>query len=134
MVTRDNPYKLKLSENHRWAEPLSNEFSRVLIKNLSNRIAPNHVVEYSELNGAQPVIHLSIKVLRLDVNTDDQAILSVKWAYWTGKDATIKRFNNEYSVLIKNKTYESRVEAQSQAIALSTDYLAEKLLIKKKAL
>ena len=130
MVIRDSSYKLKLSENHRWAEPLNNEFTRVLIKNLSIRIAPNHVLEYSELNGSQPDIHLSIKVLRLDVNADDQAILSVKWAYWLGNNAAINRFSNEYSIPIKNNTYDSKVEAQSQAIALFTDELAKKLLIK----
>lgn len=130
MVIRDSSYKLKLSENHRWAEPLNNEFTRVLVKNLSIRIAPNHVLEYSELNGSQPDIHLSIKVLRLDVNADDQAILSVKWAYWLGNNAAINRFSNEYSIPIKNNTYDSKVEAQSQAIALFTDELAKKLLIK----
>ncbi len=127
MVTRDSTYKLKLSENHRWAEPLSNEFSRVLIKNLSNRITPNHILEYSELNGLQPDIHLSITVLRLDINEDNQAVLSVKWSYWTENKAAIKRFSNEYSVPIKDKTYESRVEAQSQAIALFTDAVVESL-------
>ncbi len=127
MVTRTSPYKLKLSEKHRWAEPLNNEFTRVLIKNINSRISPNHAVEYSELNGAQPNIHLSIKALRLDVNAEGQAVLSVNWSYWTDQNRTVKRFSNEYSIPVKNKTYETRVEAQSQAIALFANDLIKSL-------
>ena len=126
IVLRDSNYRFQLSENHRWAEPLSNEFSRVFIENLNNRITPGHALVYSELNGIQPNINLTIKVVRLDVNTADQAVLSVKWAYWTGENTEkMARFTNEYSVPIKNKDYQSRIEAQSRAIAVFTDYVAK---------
>ncbi len=126
IIVRDNDYKFKLSKNHRWAEPLKNEFTRVFTKNLNSRIAPDHAVMYSELNGAKATINLSIEVLRLDVNTEGQAILSVNWAYWTEKNAekTIK-LSGEYDVPVKDKNYQSRTEAQSKAIAIFTDYVAK---------
>jgi uncharacterized lipoprotein YmbA len=126
IVLRDSDYKLQLSENHRWAEPLSNEFSRVFIENLNSRIAPGHALVYAELNGIQPTINLTIEVVRLDVNTADQAVLSVKWAYWAGENAEkMTRFTNEYRAPIKDKDYQSKIEAQSRAIADFADYVAE---------
>jgi len=128
ILIRDNDFKLKLSENHRWAEPLKNEFKRVLLENLNNRIFPSTALVYSELNGLEPDISVSIEVLQLDVNTDNQATLSVKWAYWIAKNTqkTI-RLRNKYTVTVKNKDYQSRVEAQSQAITLFTDELLNTL-------
>lgn len=127
MIIRDSDYKLQLSEKHRWAEPLKNEFTRVLIANLNNRIYPSHALAYSELNGAQAEIQLSIEVLQLDVNTDNQAVLSIKWA--SKNDKNIKRFTKRFNIPIKDKSYESRIEAQSQAIAIFTDHVVEKMRI-----
>jgi len=126
MVVRDNDFKLQLSEKHRWAEPLKNEFSRVLLENLNNRIAPSSALVYSELNGLQPNISVAIEVLQLDVNTDNQATLSVKWAYWIGKNTQkTTRLSNKYTVTVNNKNYQSRVEAQSQTITLYANELVK---------
>jgi len=124
MVIRDSAYKFQLNEHHRWAEPLKNEFTRVFIQNLNSRIMPNQALVYSEPHGTHPNINLSIEVLRLDINTDNQAVLSIKWAYWVGQETTyIKWLKYEDYVPVKIKSYESRVEAQSEAIALFTDYV-----------
>jgi len=125
IVTRNNEYKLQLSDNHRWAEPLKNEFNRVFLQNLNNRISPSLAVIYSDLNGTVPDIHLTIEVLQFDTSShNQQAILTVKWAYWTkDKAKQIKRQSKEYRLPIKNKDYESRIEAQSQAIVIFTNDL-----------
>lgn len=126
IVLRDSDYRLQLSANHRWAEPLSNEFSRVFIENLNSRIAPGHALVYSELHGIQPNINLTIEVLQLDVNTADQATLSVKWAYWPEKNTEkMIRLTNEYSVPIKDQGFQSRIESQSRAIAVFSDDVAK---------
>lgn len=126
MVIRDNDFKLQLSENHRWAEPLKNEFSRVLLENLNNRLAPASALVYSELNGIQPNISVTIEVLQLDVNIDNQATLSVKWSYWIGNNTQkTTRLSKTFTVAVNNKNYQSRVEAQSQAITLYADELVK---------
>jgi len=128
IVIRESAYKLKLSENQYWAEPLENEFTRVFTENLNSRITPNHAVKYSELHGDKADIHLSIKVLQLDVNLEGEATLSVKWAYWPeGNIQNITRLKNTYQVPIKYNNYESKVEAQSQAIAIFSRAVAETL-------
>jgi len=123
LIIRDNDYKLQLSENHRWAEPLKNEFFRVLMENINNRLAPGHAVNYSELNSVNPAIHVSIEVLQLDVSIDNQAVLSVKWIL--NKDKTIKRYKHQYTIAVTNKNYQSRVEAQSKTVSLFADQLVK---------
>jgi len=90
---------------------------------LNNRISPSVAVIFSDLNGSLPDIHLTIEVLQFDTsNHNQQAILTVKWAYST-KDKTkqIKRQSKEYRLPIKNIDHESRIEAQSQAIVVFTN-------------
>ena len=90
-------------------------------------------VVYSELDGIEPNYQLSIEVLRMDVNTNDQAVLRVKWLLLAGKnDKRIKRQNNEYSIPIDDESFESGVEAQSIAIAQFADRVAETLWIQQK--
>ena len=133
MVVRENNYKLQLSEYHRWAEPLKDNFTRIFIENLNTRITPGNVVVYSELDGIEPNYQLSIEVLRMDVNTNDQAVLRVKWLLLAGKnDKRIRRLNNEYSIPIKDESFESGVEAQSRAIGLFADQVAEAIRIQQR--
>lgn len=129
MVIRDSDYKLQLSEKHRWAEPLKNEFSRVFIADLNHRIVPNHALVYSELNGIKQSMDLSIEVLQLDVNTDDQAVLSVKWRLSpTNKEKQTAIISQKYSTPVSNKDYGARVEAQSKTISLFADHVAKIIL------
>ncbi len=128
MVIRDNDIKLQLSEYHRWAEPLKNEFSRVLIENLNKQLVPGNAVQYADLNGVEPSLSLSVEVLQLDVNTDNQAILIVKWAYWLENSTkNINRLTSKYKVAFSNTGYQAKVKAQSQAIALFSTELVNTL-------
>ncbi len=123
IVIRKSDFKFQLSENHHWAEPLENEFTRVLIANINNRIAPNQVFEFSQSKANQAEIHLSIEVLQLDANTAKQAILVVKWA--SRKGESIKWATKTFKTAVKSNSYESKVKAQSLVIALFSDYLVK---------
>jgi uncharacterized lipoprotein YmbA len=125
MIIRENEYKLQFSENHRWAEPLKDNFTQVFIENLNTRLAPGNAIMYSELHGLKPDTQLSIEVLRMDVDTNYQAVLRVKWTLLTEKNGRrIKRLRNEYNIPVEDKSYESAVEAQSKAIAQFADQVA----------
>ncbi len=133
IVIRENPYKLQLSENHQWAEPLKNEFSRIFIANINRRIAPGRTIDFSERKNIKPDIHLSIKVLQLDVSTQKQAVLSVTWAYWKANTPqNIHRFNNIFEHPVKETSFESKVAAQSLVIAQFSDYVVNTLLASNK--
>ncbi len=123
MILRDNEYKLELSEYHRWAEPLKDDFTRVFIENLNTRITPNIASNYAGLKGVKPSHKLSVEVLRMDVNTQHQVILITKWSLFSEKnnDLAITQHKSAYNILVNNKSHESAVEAQSKAIAMLAD-------------
>ena len=128
MVIRENDYKLQINEDHRWAESIKNDFTRVFVKNLDNRIAPSSTRVNSKLDGSEPDYQLSIEVFQMDVNMDDEAVLIAEWSLSTGKKAKlITRQSNEYKMPIENNSFESGVEAQSKAIGLLADKIAEYL-------
>ncbi len=127
IVIRKNDYKLQLSENHHWAEPLENEFSRIFIANFNRRIAPNHILGYSELKNIKANIQLSIEVLQLDVDNNKQAVLAVRWGLLTAKN--IQWFSKKFNVPVEDNSYESKVEAQSQLIALLSDYIIKNMTL-----
>jgi uncharacterized lipoprotein YmbA len=125
MVLRDNDYKLELNEYHRWAEPLKDDFTRVFIENLNTRIMPNLANNYAGLEGVKPSHKLSIEVLRMDVNTNNQVILKTKWNLSSAKNnGLVITHKGEFTIPVNNKSHESAVEAQSKAIALFADQIA----------
>lgn len=127
MVVREGEYQLKFSEFNRWGEPLKGNFSQVLIENLNARIAPGQALVFSELDGIKPDYQLSIEVLRMDINKEHQAVFRVKWVLIVRNHVqSITRYLDEYSIpVINDKNYESAVEAQSKAVALFADKVAE---------
>ena len=128
MVIRENNYKLQINEQHRWAEPIKNHFTRIFVKNLNSRIAPSDARIYSKLDGSKPDYQLSIEVFQMDVNMDNEAVLKTEWSLSIGKKANlITRQTNAYNIPIENNSFESGVEAQSKAIGILADHIAEYL-------
>jgi uncharacterized lipoprotein YmbA len=126
MVLRENDYKFKLSEYHRWAEPLKDDFTRVFIENINSRLPSLHTVRYVDLNESNPIQQLFIEVLQMDISTDNQATLIVKWKVLSeDPPRLIENQVNKYHLSIDNNSYESGVAAQSQLIALFADQVAE---------
>jgi uncharacterized lipoprotein YmbA len=126
MVLRENDYKFKLSEYHRWAEPLKDDFTRVFIENINSRLPSLHTVRYVDLNESNPIQQLFIEVLQMDISTDNQATLIVKWKVLSeDPPRLIENQVNKYHLSIDNNSYEYGVAAQSQLIALFADQVAE---------
>mgnify|MGYP001817246698 CR=1 FL=1 len=129
MVLREGDYKLQFSEYHRWAEPLKDNFTHVLMQNLNRRIVPGRVMSFSKAVKIVPDYHLSIEVLRMDILDSNQVVLSVNWNLQPereGSDLII--YNDEFSVPVEEDGFESAVDAQSKAVALFSDQVAGVLL------
>jgi len=130
IVTRKSDYKLQLNENHHWAEPLKNEFTQVFIENINTRMGSKQSVMLLKQSNRIADISVNIEVLQLDVNTDNLAVLTVKWSYWGNTKVLLnpKTEIKSFEFKSKNNTQESKVEAQSQTIAAFSEYLIDSLL------
>ena len=78
IVRAVTPYRLTVTDEQRWAEPLSRMLERVLAENLSSRL-PDKVV-YTETSGidqTSPVI-LAVDVQGLDLDVSGEVVLAAQ--------------------------------------------------------
>ncbi len=128
VLLRSDDYTLQLNDQHRWISPLKDDFSRVLLINLNTHLAPSSVVSASDPTSKKSKIQLHIEVLNLDVNSQNQTLLNVKWRYNSRTDKEkVYRGQKKYQLQFSNPSYPARVEALSQTIALFSEQLASSI-------
>ena len=126
VVNLDNTV-YQLAEFNRWAEPLSNNLTRVLAENLANLLRSNAIDVFLSSDSSIPFDYqLEIDVLRLDGNLGDQATLVAQWALLeSGEDDLILMRRSEYQEPAADNTYKGLVLAKSRTVEnLSRDIAA----------
>jgi uncharacterized lipoprotein YmbA len=118
IVTRISRNELKMDEFNRWAEPLKENFFRVLAENLSVLLNTVDVSIYPRRMLTPVNYQVAIDVSRYDVTSDGKALLIAYWAV-LGKDGR--------KILVKKKSilradtasmdYKDIVAAQNQALS-----------------
>jgi len=79
IVTRVSQNRIDISEYDRWAEPLDNNFTRVVAQNLSVLLHTDRLIFFPwELN-RRPDYQLTIEVLRCEANSRGEVQLSARW-------------------------------------------------------
>jgi uncharacterized protein len=116
LVTRISQNRFAVAENDRWAEPLEENFSRVLSQNLSILLQTDRIVPYPWLRSQQPAYQVQVEVLRFEPNAEQMVEL---WARWSITDNTKKTAITRESYLthpVKDKSTEASVAALSEAV------------------
>ncbi len=121
IVTRISQNRFAVAENDRWAEPLEENFSRVLSQNLSMLLQTDRIVAYP-WRSQQPSYQVQVEVLRFELNAEQVVEL---WARWSIIDGTKKTVNVKETYLThptRDKSTEAAVAALSETVAdLSRD-------------
>jgi uncharacterized protein len=122
LVTRVSPNRFAVAENDRWAEPLEENFSRVLSQNLSILLQTDRIFLYPWERSQRPTYQIQVEVLRFEPNAEHVVEL---WARWTFLDDARKTIGLRESYLtkpVRDKSTEASVAALSEAMAdLSRD-------------
>lgn len=87
-VIRTGENRFDVSENDRWAEPLDENFVRVLSQNLALLLRADRIALYPWPNGKKPSYQLAIEVLRFEVNSARDAQLWARWEVIDGSGKT----------------------------------------------
>ncbi len=118
IVTRATPGKLDLAEFDRWAEPLSENFIRVLAENISTALHTNRVVIHPWPRTSQPDCHVAVEVNQFEGVPGGRATLNARWTLHgeQGRKILVQR-NSEISEAVDATSYEALVAAQSRAVA-----------------
>jgi uncharacterized protein len=116
IVTRISQNRFAVAENDRWAEPLEENFSRVLSQNLSILLPTDRVVTYPWERNQSPVYQVQVEVLRFEPNAEQVVEL---WARWSITERTKKTVIVRESYLThpaKDKSTEASVAALSEVV------------------
>jgi uncharacterized lipoprotein YmbA len=117
LVTRVSQNRLDVSQNDRWAEPLEENFARVLLQNLSALLRSDRVVRYPWQGGQRPSYQVEIEVLRFEPDGARSAELSARWTVidaGSKKSLGVKEFRLTRQA--KARSTEASVAALSEAL------------------
>ena len=126
VVNLDNT-AYQLAEFDQWAEPLSDNLTRVLGQNLTNLLRDDSIDVILASETSIPLdFRLEVDVLRLDGNLGDKVTLVAQWALLEGEEDDLKLVRrSEYQEPAADKTYKGLVLAKSRTVEkLSRDIAA----------
>jgi uncharacterized lipoprotein YmbA len=117
VVNLDNTV-YRLAEFNQWAEPLSNNLTRVLQQNLTNLLRDDSIDVFVASQSSIPFDYrLEIDVIRLDGNLADQATLVAQWALLEGEEDRVKLMRrSQYQAPAADNTYKALVLAKSRTV------------------
>jgi uncharacterized lipoprotein YmbA len=128
IVTRTGPNRLDDNEFNRWGGSLEDSFVRTLIKNLSNLLNSELVVNYRGSEHFSPVYRVEITVNQFDGQLGKDVILDAKWnilAETSRKLEVVKTSSIRKDV--SGPDYEALVNASSLAVAQLSEEIAAQL-------
>ncbi len=90
IVIRGVGHKLELSEFNRWAEPLNDSVSRVIIVNLSNMLESTRIFKIPRRNKTIPLeFRIEIDIARFDGTLGGDAMLVARWTLYGREEAAL---------------------------------------------
>lgn len=116
-VTRISQNRFAVAENDRWAEPLEENFSRVLSQNLSILLQTDRIVGYPWERSQRPTYQIQVEVLRFEPNAEHVVELWARWSIVDGKKETIDRKESFLTKSARDKSTEASVAALSETVA-----------------
>ena len=117
IVIRVAQNQINLAENDRWAEPLEENFSRVLSQNVAAILRADRVNAYPWPIDKKPLYQVEVEVLRFESNTAQEAQLSARWAVrHTGKKDSARYRETRFSRPAKARSTDAAVAALSEVL------------------
>jgi len=117
IVTRKSQHRVEVSEFHRWAGSFSEDFLRVLAKNISMLLPTDRVVAYPWTDQFSPTHRIQLIVEQFDGRFGGHVVLNVTWSVRNQKDTNkLVMKHTRIKEPVSAEDYESLVAAQSRAI------------------
>jgi len=118
IVTRKSPHRVEVSEFHRWAGSFSEDFLRVLTKNISMLLPTDRVAAYPWTDRFSPTFSIPLTVEQFDGQLGKHVVLNVTWSVWHQKDTNEPGIKHtRIKEAISGDDYDALVAAQSRAIS-----------------
>jgi len=116
-VTRISQNRFAIAENDRWAEPLDENFTRVLAQNISILLPTDRIVTYPWERNQQPTYQVQMEVLRFEPNGDGVVELSARWSIMDNAKKTLRVSESSLTQPARDKSTEASVVSMSQVVS-----------------
>ena len=127
IVTRTTSNQIKVNEFHRWGGSLQEDFSRILVQNLSGLLGTNKIHVYPSREQLDIAYRVAIDVQQFDGRLDDAVVLNAVWTLVDERRTEpllVRRF--EFRAPVAGQDYAALVAAHSTALeALSREIAGE---------
>ncbi|MBW2072873.1 MAG: membrane integrity-associated transporter subunit PqiC, partial [Deltaproteobacteria bacterium] len=129
VVTRSSKNELHIAEFAVWAEPLENNFRRVLAENLALLLPTERLLTYPWDANTTLDYQIVIDVSRFDAELSGSAVLVVRWSILgeNGRKVYIARESTLRKVLAVN-SYEALASAESSLLATFSQEIVKTLV------
>ncbi len=129
IVSRKSQYRVEVSEFHRWAGSFSEDFLRVLAKNISMLLPADRVAAYPWTDRFSPTHRISLTVEQFEGWFGGEVVLNVTWTVWNEKDTNepVMR-HTRIKETVSAETYDALVAAQSRAIATLSRAIVDEMV------
>jgi uncharacterized protein len=127
IVTRVTSHELMVAEFNKWAEPLEENFPRILAENLSSLLCTKTVLIFPWKGSIALDYRIYVDVIRMDGNLGESAALDVSWTIMGGaeKKGVLLMKRSSYKEPTGGQDYGDFVAAQSRNVAALSRDIAE---------
>jgi uncharacterized protein len=117
-MMRVEPNRFELFEYDRWAEPLDENFTRVVMQNLSVLLRTDRIVAFPWPRDKRPCYRVEIQVLRFEPNSARDAELTARWTVVDVNSNEAAGFKeSRFARPAKEKSIDASVAALSETVA-----------------
>jgi uncharacterized protein len=117
LVTRVSQNRFAIAENDRWAEPLEENFARILAQNLSILLHTDRVVTYPWERSQSPTYQVQVEVLRFEPDAEQMVELWARWSITNNTKKTVIVRESYLTHPVKDKSTEASVAAMSEVVS-----------------
>jgi uncharacterized protein len=117
LVKRLSQNRFAVADNDLWAEPLEENFSRVLSQNLSILLQTDRVVSYPWERNQRPTYQVQVEVLRFEPNAEQVVELWARWIILDNAKKTVSVRESYLTHPARDKSAEASVASMSEVVS-----------------
>ena len=126
IVIRGIGHKLELSEFNRWAEPLKDSVSRVIIVNLSNMLESTRVFKGPRRNKTIPLeFRIEIDIARFDGTLGGDALLVARWTLYGRQETALLTKVSIISEASGAEGFDNLIAAQNRCLQMLSQEIVD---------
>lgn len=127
VAVRVSPSELKYALTERWAEPLVQNFTRVLVENLGHALGSDSVSGVVNATTATPDYSVEVVVVRFEASADGKAEATMRWAVRDKARKVVRIRQSQHDRQAPTPSVEGGVNALSAALGDLADEIASVL-------